>query len=86
MTNKEIASRILAHLKRFEADPIINKEKNHGGMLLTPYYHVNAYGNPRGVAVTYISHQGKDQLSKEDAEKYLDWLDKGKIGTHRSMK
>lgn len=86
MTNKEIASRILAHLKRFEADPVINKEIKQGGMSISPYYNVNAYGNPRGIAVIYKSFQGTNQLDKESAEKYLAWLDKGKVGTHRDAK
>ncbi len=86
MTNKEIASRILVHLKRFEADPVINKEVKRGGMMLTPYYNVNVYGNPKGVGVIYLSFQGSNQLSNTDAEKYLAWLDRGKVGTHRDAK
>ena len=85
MTNKEIASGIADHLKRFEADPVINKERKRGGMSLSSYFNVNAYGNPKGIAVTYISFQGTNQLSKAEAESYLAWLDKGKVGTHREM-
>ena len=86
MINKEIAARILVHLTKFEADPIINKETKRGGMLLKPYCNVNAYGNPKGISICYLSFQGVNQLNKEDAEKYLAWLDKGKVGTHRDAR
>jgi len=85
MTNKEIAAKILDYLKRFEADPIINKVQEKNGMRIPPFYNVHAYGNPKGVAVQYKSFQGSNQMDKATAEKYLAWLDKGKIGKHHQM-
>jgi hypothetical protein len=78
----EIADRICAHLKRFEADPIINKPKEANKMSLTPYYNVSAWDTSKTVYVRYVSFQGEHSLSKKDAEKYLAWLDSGKVGKH----
>lgn len=73
----EIASRILAHLKRFEADKKINASK-YG----VPYYMVNAYRAGTRVGVAYVAYQYHSKLKKADAEAYLAWLDAGNVGTH----
>jgi hypothetical protein len=76
----EIARRIDAYLKRFEADPAIN--------ILTcrryihPYWKAGAYQTGRYVGIKYVSFQGAFNLTREEAEKYLDWLDAGNIGRH----
>jgi hypothetical protein len=79
----EIASRIKAHLKRFEADPTINKrDKTYR---LTPYYWPGAYRAGSKVAVCYVSFHGASKLTKAEAEAYLAWLDAGNVGKHYSV-
>jgi len=77
---KEIAERINAHIKRFEADPIINagdrKYKSR------PYYHAHVHERGNRVFVQYVSYQGPTSLSKERALAYLQWLDNGNVGRH----
>lgn len=82
---KEIAARINAHLKRFEADREINKPGPpvNGHQQLHPYYHANAgYHGGRYVRVLYISFQGSSTLTRDEAVAYLAWLDAGNVGTH----
>ena len=90
MKMKEIAERINAHLKRFEADPEINTEityhSNRTGKQESAghrFYYAGAYYH-RGpkVSVTYISYQGHSNLSKDEALRYLEWLDAGNVGRH----
>ena len=76
----EIAERIGAHLKRFEANPEINKKA--GGLSL--YWNSRAYSSGPRVFVTYISYQGRSSLTKEQAAKYLEKLDGGFVGRHYS--
>lgn len=77
---KEIAERINAHLKRFEADPEINKRLRHG---LTPYYCAQAhYSGGARIGVRYISFQVTSKLTKPEATKYLEMLDGGYVGRH----
>ncbi len=78
----EIAKRILAHLQRFEADAKINKPVDHGGMRLKPYYCVNAYHAGSRIAIQYVSYQGSTCLSRDEALRYLAWLDAGNVGKH----
>lgn len=80
MKLKEIASRINAHLKRIEADPKLNPYDRPGGC--RPYYMAGAWAAGRWVGVKYVSYQGFRNLSKADAERYLDWLDAGNVGRH----
>jgi hypothetical protein len=76
----EIASRINAHLKRFERDRSgINKLDSHG---LQPYYNAGAFPAGRYVGVCYINYQGVTNLTKADALKYLAKLDAGYVGRH----
>jgi hypothetical protein len=79
-TIKEIATRIYAHLKRFEADPTINAVKDT--TRLKPYFQANAYPNGRYLGVSYISFQGVSYLTKAQAADYLAALDSGFVGTH----
>jgi hypothetical protein len=80
MTLDEIAKRIDEHLERFERDPQINKLKE--GRTLHPYYHSSAVRCGRYVGVSYVSFQGRSNLTKSDAEEYLRWLDAGNVGKH----
>jgi hypothetical protein len=75
----EIAKRIAAHLERIEADPKLNNHKQGiGGDL----YRAGAYQGGKFVRVTYVSFQGASSLTRDDALKYLAWLNAGKTGTH----
>jgi hypothetical protein len=80
--NGEIADKIRAHLKRFEADPAIN-EKRRG---LSSYWTAGAGASGRYVYVQYIAYQGSTALSKADALAYLAWLDAGNVGRHYMVK
>lgn len=82
ITLTEIAERINAHLKRFEADPKINCIPPGRSMKLHPYWHSRAYQAGNRVSIVYISFQGSTNLTREDAEMYMHWLDAGGIGAH----
>lgn len=79
---KDIAARIDAHLKRFERDPVINKNTKPDGSGLSDYYQAHAYVGGRWVRVRYISFQGTSSLSRDQAERYLAKLDAGFVGRH----
>lgn len=81
----EIARRILAHLKRFESDPEINKQRSSSGRELTPYYSVNAYASGSRVGIRYVSFRPEAWLTKAEALAYLAWLDGGVVGKHYKM-
>lgn len=76
----EIAAKIHEHLKRFEADPVINARKGNG---LTPYYNASSVTSGRYVAVTYVSFQYTHRLTKQQALSYLAWLDAGNVGRYK---
>jgi len=87
----ELAQKIDAHLKRFERDPEINpgkrfdkeaKEWIPDEMGIRDYYGARAHGDRHRVWVIYVTYQGGDHLSIEDAQKYLAWLDAGNVGRH----
>jgi len=75
----EIADRISAHLKRFEADPEINKKDRQE---LSPYWNANAWDSRPRVFIRYVSYQGHSSLTKEQAVRYLKMLDEGFVGRH----
>lgn len=76
-----IAQRIAAHLRRFEADPKINREREGRGK---PYYNAGAgaAAGARRITVVYVSYQGASRLTRAHAELYLAWLDAGNVGRH----
>jgi len=78
MKLQEIATKIYAHLKRFEGDSKINTSRGKG---LKRYFTVGAYTAGSKIGVTYISYQGAVYLTKAEAAKYLKWLDAGNVGT-----
>lgn len=87
MTLKEIATRIDAHLKRFEQDKEINRYKDSRSLDgLHPYWRAGAWVGGRYVRVCYISYQGTSALTKQQAEQYLAWLDAGNVGSHWKCK
>jgi hypothetical protein len=89
----DLALRIDAHLKRFEADPVINArcelvdgewhvvrdDPNRG---VPPYVGAHASASGRFVRVRYVSFQGTSSLTQAEATAYLAWLDAGNVGTH----
>lgn len=81
---KSIAEKINEYLKKFENDPSINQPKIK--TKLVPFFHANATHSGRWVYVCYVSFQGQSNLSREEAIKYLSWLEAGGVGTHYTMK
>lgn len=77
----EVAERITAHLKRFEADKTINA-KRADFRNTQPYYCPSCRPSPRGFSIMYVSYQGTLKLTTEEAELYLVWLDEGNVGKH----
>ncbi len=75
----DIATKISAHLKRFESDPKINAVSKWG---TRSYYCAGAWRAGSRVGVRYVSYQGESNLRTADAEKYLAWLDAGNEGRH----
>ena len=77
---KELAAGIDAHLKRFEADPVINAPSSE--YRTRPYYYAYCSSAGGRVYVQYVTYQGSSHLSKAQAEAYLAWLDAGNVGRH----
>ena len=84
MKLQEIADRIYAHLKRFEADRKINKTDTK--YKTSPYYCVNAFRSGSRICVSYVTYQGGTMMKKAEALEYLAWLDAGNVGTHYDMR
>jgi hypothetical protein len=91
-TLTEIAKRIAAHLKRFEADPEINAERFYESRRTGrressghPYYHAGAWRAGNRVKVIYVSYHDPSSLTRAEAEAYLTWLDAGNVGTFFRM-
>lgn len=82
MKLREIAPQILEHLKRMEADPKINVQSGERSTKLPPFWDSNAVYSGRYVYVTYVRYENISCLTKEQAEKYLAWLDAGNNGKH----
>lgn len=80
----EIAARIGAHLKRFEADPKVNRV--FGKFKTHTYYCVECCTSGPRVFVTYVGYQGNSSLTKAEALAYLEWLDAGGVGKHWDAK
>ena len=71
MTTIEIAQRIDAYLRRFEKD---DNTKIYYGPL--------AYASGGWVIISYVRYHPRTSLRKQDAERYLAWLDAGNTGRH----
>jgi len=76
----EIAERIGAHLKRLNVDPEYNKRDPKYGT--TPLYYPGCASSGSRVFVTYVSYQGHSSLTRDQATRYLAWLDAGNKGRH----
>lgn len=85
---KQLATKINAHLQRFEADKTgVNKDDKGDGMGSRPFFNAHAtYYGGRFIAITYVSYQGDSQLTQAEAREYLAWLDAGNIGQHFKLK
>src|SRR5689334_15685194 len=81
-TLKEIGARINAHLRRFERDPKINADTQHG----KPYHYASAGAAGSRVSVSYVAYQHTSKLTREEALAYLAWLDAGNVGQHFAAK
>jgi hypothetical protein len=76
----EIAKEIDGYLKRFENDPVINaRDPKYDSV---PYWNASAVASGRFVYISCVSYQGSTHLTKDQAEKYLDWLRQGNVGAH----
>ena len=86
MKLKDIAERIDEYLKKFELDPTLAKKKlpemSHA---ITRFYNPSAHRVGRYVGVKYLSFQAQFNLNREEAERYLAWLDDGNKGKHFEM-
>lgn len=86
MTLTEIASRIQAHLNRFENDPTIASKEwtdSKGEVRqLTLFWETRAYRGGSRCVVRYVGYQHASSLTKDEAERYLDWLNAGNVGRH----
>lgn len=75
----ELAQRIGAHLKRFEGDSILSRRADGKA---ARFWNTDCHVRGRFVAVTYISHQGRMNVTKAEAAAYLLKLDAGFVGSH----
>lgn len=82
----EIAAQINAHLKRLQADEAWNRrdrvDRDGRRKVYSVLQSVNASQAGRYVGVTYVSYQGRTNLTKAEALAYLEWLDDGNKGRH----
>lgn len=81
-TMAELAHAINEHLKRIEADPKLNKKRKSQDMDTRWLYCSGAGHSGSRVFVCYVSYQGQNSLTREEAEKYLAALDAGKVARH----
>jgi hypothetical protein len=76
----EIAERIGIHLRRLEQDTEFNAP--HPVYKTRRLFCAHAHRGGSYVMVRYVSYQGTISLTKENALKYLAWLDAGNKGRH----
>ena len=83
MNLQDIAAALLAHLKRIEADPVLNPRAGGHPLgdrdIVCPS--VERTGSRISVQYRAVAHT----LSKAEAAAYLAWLDVGNNGTHLDM-
>lgn len=82
MKLKEIAEKINAHLKRWEADPVINKNTKPDRSGSSDYYDARAWASGARVGIQYIGYQGFSHMSKAEAEEFLSLIEGGYVGKH----
>lgn len=83
MKVKEIASKITEHLKEWENDPTINVPIKHANSSMSLRRFFNAAAFPKGnyIGISYVSYQGVFTIKKEEAVRYLGWIEEGNVGT-----
>lgn len=81
---QDIVAKIDAHLKRIERDPKLNPTD--------PKYKVRQFycasaslENYNSVRLLYVAYQGDSHVTRDDAARYLAWLDAGNVGTHHTL-
>ena len=83
MNLQDIAAALLAHLKRIEADPVLNPRDGGHPLgdrdILCPS--VERAGSRVSVQYRNVAHT----LTKAEAAAYLAWLGAGNNGTHLDM-
>lgn len=82
VTLSDIAAAINAHLKRMEKDPKINSLRK--GQTMRHFWNAGSWASGPRVFVTYVSYQGPSSLTRDEADKYLAYLDDGGTGFHWS--
>jgi predicted Holliday junction resolvase-like endonuclease len=80
LSMKVLAARISEHLHRFERDLKINARDPV--YRTSPFYCAHASAAGAYVRIVYVTYQGGRNFKREDAEKYLAWLDAGNVGKH----
>lgn len=80
LSTKDIAARIDAHLKRWEADPVINIGLGTRGT--QKYWNAGAWLSGGWVKLHYVSYQHTSSLRRTDALKYLQAIEGGFVGSH----
>lgn len=83
LTLTEVGKRIDAHLKRFERNPKLNPVTK--GFGTHRFYMAGASRGGSRVSVRYVSYQGATSMTRDEALKYLAWLDAGNVGRHYEM-
>lgn len=79
-----IVAKIDAHLKRIEHDQKLNPPDPV--YKVRRFYGANAWlENYNSVRLVYVSYQGHSNLTRDDAARYLVWLDAGNVGTHHTL-
>lgn len=84
MRLEEIATKLRAHLNRWELDPRINVVNAQYGT--RRFFNANAYASGPRLFVCYVSYQYTSSLKKAEALEYLAWIEAGNVGTHYEMK
>lgn len=81
--SSEVADKIDAHLKRWEADKRgVNRDDRRDGAGCRPYYCAGSWAAGGWVCICYVSYQGVSKVRAEQAEKYLRWIEAGNVGRH----
>ena len=83
--SSEVAAKIDAYLRCWEADPAINTKYGKPGQRISRYYMAGCYTHGGWVCIVYVSFHGTEKMRAADAEKYLAWIEAGNVGEHYLM-
>ena len=88
-TLADLVDGIAGYLKMFERDPVINARPIPYAAwsfpTLPPYGSTSARRTRSGVALNYSALGTTYELPREQAERYLVWLEAGNVGKHIDM-